>query len=338
MPPPAEQDRPRHSRAVGALKWFTILYALLLGLELSLLFILGLGNPILYGYDDACGYFPEPGQHVRRFFATNQTNSFGMRSPEIARQKSPGTLRLLFVGDSVTYGTTYVDQSKIFTSLLAQDLPLQLHRPVEVLNASAGGWAVSNELGFLKSRGGFDSDVVVFVINTGDLVQPMNRSVLSLAGGYPDHRPPFALVELWVRYIRPRVFQLVEPADAGSVAERPDPVTQTPPVLAALDEARQFARDHGAEFRLVYTPARGGEWESVQYARAFEMLREWAARSDVPLLDLSADLSSRPLTEVYQDSIHLRPLGNAIVAHAIESNWLWPEVPRGNPPSRADRP
>lgn len=321
----AQPSRPRRSWAYRALKWFTLLYALLLALELSLRFVVGLGNPVLYQYDPACGYLPAPNQHVRRFFRENDINSFGMRSPEVSPHKSPGTLRILFLGDSVTYGTTYVDQSQIFTSLLARDLPQQLHRRVEVLNASAGAWAPANEAGYLESRGTFDADVVVFVLNTGDLVQPMNRATLLLLNGYPEHRPPFALYELWVRYVAPRILRAGSAADAGSQAATVDVARQTPPVLDVLDEARRFAKEHGAEFRIVYTPAHGGEWDSPQYARGFEMLRAWAAREQVPLLDLSADLASRPMTHVYQDSIHLKPVGNQIVADSVEHKWTWPD-------------
>ena len=322
----AQRPLPRRSLAFRALTWFTILYSLLLAFELALRFALGLGNPVLYRYDDACAYLPEPGQHVRRFFRENDINSLGMRCPEYALHKLPGVLRILFLGDSVTYGTTYVDQSEIFTSLLARDLPQRLKRGVEVLNASAGAWAPANELGYLRSRGTFDADVVVFVLNTGDLVQPMNRQPLLLANGYPDHRPPLALYELWVRYVRPRVFHGASEVDAGSQAAPVDVMQQTPPVLEVLDEACRFAREHRAEFRILYIPARGEQWENLQYARGFEMLRSWAGRNQVPLLDLSSDLTSRPKLEVYQDSIHLRPAGNQIVAHAVEEKWTWPLV------------
>jgi hypothetical protein len=321
----AQPSPPRRSWAYRALKWFTVLYALLIVLELSLRFVFGLGIPVLYQYDAACGYLPVPNQQVRRFFSENDINSFGMRSPEIPAHKSPGTLRILFLGDSVTYGTTYVDQSQIFTSLLARDLPRQLHRQVEVLNASAGAWAPANEAGYLESRGTFDAELVVFVLNTGDLVQPMNRQPLLLANGYPEHRPPFALYELWVRYVRPRILRSGSAVDAGSQAATVDIAHQTPPVLEVLDEARRFAREHRAELRIVYTPAHGGEWESLQYARGFEMLRSWASRNQVPLLDLSSDLASRPMSEIYQDSIHLKPAGNQIVADSVEHKWTWPD-------------
>src|SRR5205085_2864502 len=116
-------------------------------------------------------------QRISRFFCRNDINSAGMRSEPIRTPKPSDELRIMFVGDSVLYGMTHVDQSKIATTILARELPTQLHRPVEVLNASAGGWAIGNEVGYLRSRGTFQSDVVVFVLNTYDMGQPFNDSV-----------------------------------------------------------------------------------------------------------------------------------------------------------------
>src|SRR5437763_17186053 len=116
MPPSIFARRKRKFRWAARLAGTAII--LLLVIELALRLVLGLGNPVIYQPDPACGYLPVPNQHVTRFFCRNDINSFGLRCPEFTANKPPGTLRILFVGDSVTYGTTHVDQSKIFTSLL----------------------------------------------------------------------------------------------------------------------------------------------------------------------------------------------------------------------------
>jgi hypothetical protein len=143
--------------------------------ELGLRMVLGLGRPILYELDPACGYFTQPHQDTRRLFARTATNGFGMRSPEFTMEKPSGTLRLLFLGDSITYGTTQVDQDDIFAELVRKDLSMKLHRRVEEINASANAWVISNEDGFLESRGTYNSDYVLLVLNSGDLDQPFSR-------------------------------------------------------------------------------------------------------------------------------------------------------------------
>src|ERR1700730_13282260 len=121
--------------------WPLIGLVLLIGLtEVGLRYVAGLGRPILYEPNAEFGYFMQPHQYTRRLLATTATNSYGMRSPEFAREKPSGVLRLMFLGDSITYGTTQVDQNDIFVEKVRRDLVANLGRRIEDLNASANGW------------------------------------------------------------------------------------------------------------------------------------------------------------------------------------------------------
>jgi len=95
-----------------------------------------------------------------------------MRSDEVSPVPTPGVVRVLFVGDSLTYGTTHVDQRKIFTQIVGRGLPSIVHHSVEVLNASANGWAPDNEWSWVRTRGIFHSNFVLLVLNDGDVTQP----------------------------------------------------------------------------------------------------------------------------------------------------------------------
>src|ERR1700722_12818774 len=91
---------------------------LLVGSELTLRFAFGLGRPLLYAADPQVGYLSAPNQDIRRFGATIHINQFGMRSDDLHVPRVEPGIRLLFIGDSVTFGTTRVDQDKIFTELI----------------------------------------------------------------------------------------------------------------------------------------------------------------------------------------------------------------------------
>src|ERR1700761_9638459 len=103
------------------------------------------------------GYMPAPNQDLHRFFSHVHINAFGMRSEDVSPTPSGKTRRILFVGDSVTYGPTYVDQAKLFTSRIQADFCRQ-HAQVQILNASAPGWAPANEVAFLRQRGTFGAE------------------------------------------------------------------------------------------------------------------------------------------------------------------------------------
>ena len=81
--------------------------------ELSLRYI-GLGYPIIYERSVLWGYSPVPNQNARRFHESPITidqNGFRISKP------LQGDQQILFFGDSITYGGSYVDDTQIFSSL-----------------------------------------------------------------------------------------------------------------------------------------------------------------------------------------------------------------------------
>lgn len=324
MAPAALAQPPLHKRRKRLLRRFRLVAFLLLVAfaltEFGLRTFLGLGSPLLYTHDASCVYLPVPNQDFTRLGCRNTLNSLSMRSPEFAPHKSRGMLRLMFLGDSIVYGTTHVDQQQIFTSLLARDLPRRLRQPVEILNASAGGWAPGNEAGYLRSRGTFESDAVFLVLNTGDLGQPTARPPLTLEYGFPERRPLFASYELWVRYVSPRFFGLQQPMDPGSSAPLVSSLNEWfPRELEFIKDVQQSATRGGAAFAIIFSPFLIQAHEPA-LADAFHRLQLWAGENDILLLDLAATYSALRPEEIYLDTRHLRPRGNELVAAAIEEN------------------
>jgi lysophospholipase L1-like esterase len=235
-----------------------------------------------------------------------------MRSPEFTLDKPPGALRLLFLGDSITYGTTLVNQDDIFVELVRKDLSMTLHRRVEEINASASGWAISNEYGFLHSRGTYNSDYVLLVLNSGDLDQPFS-SFSDVAGGQTTS-PRTAIGELLTR-----VLQLVKQSsqhDAGTTVQN-DPNTERAN-LRELTSMANFTRGQGSGLLLVFVPIRQviarGVATSVPNA-----LGDWARSEGVDILDLTRAVSSYETKAItLRDGIHYNPRGNRLLADLLE--------------------
>jgi len=97
-----------------------------------------------------------------------KTNSFGMRDDDFPLQKPEGTIRILLLGDSVTFGLG-VDQDSCYGQRLealmnGQDRPY----PCSVLNAGVGSYNTEQEKRWLSEKGlTFEPDIVLvgFVLN-----------------------------------------------------------------------------------------------------------------------------------------------------------------------------
>jgi hypothetical protein len=309
-----------------------LLIVALLGIAEGVLrFVFGLGNPVLITPDPECEYIIKPDQRVKRFFASTRTNHYGMRSEEVPPVRDPGHMRILFVGDSLTYGTSRVDQSEIFTEIVHRELPSIIHKPVDVLNASAGAWAPDNEVSYIRSRGIFQSDIVVFVLNDGDVTQ--SRSTMADVGdGLPSERPASAIGELWTRYLKPQLTHVVEKRDAGtSIAANADEVAQAN--LKDLETADGLVTSQGARMVIVFLPFRFDIPDKS--AKAQSTLRDWCAEHHVPMLDLTGSELPYSIRDLDLDNgYHFNDRGNAVVADGILK--LWPQTV-GQPQSAGGR-
>jgi hypothetical protein len=276
--------------------------------------LLGLGNPILLQADASCGYTLKPNQSVSRFFRHTGTNSLGMRSAEFNAQKPQGAFRIMFLGDSITYGTTQVDQSAIFTELVRRDLEEHLARKVEVLNASASAWAIGNEVAYLRSRGLFESNSLVLVLNSGDLSQPF-ATITDVSSDLPVIKPNSAIGELISRAVIPRLLHRPGKSDSGTAAasDTGSVVTEN---LANLSEMHLIATRANARLFVVYVPFRR-DVPSGAVASLPEPLSAWAQKEHVPILDLTAKEAARPIGVITLDGVHFNAEGNRIVSEGI---------------------
>jgi len=188
-----------------------------------------------------------------------------------------------------------------------------------VLNASAGAWAPDNELSYLRSRGTFDANVVLLVLNNGDLTQP--RATLEAVGGdLPQKRPVTALGEVFTRYLRPRMTHWMERNDAGdSVDANAGQVARDN--LADLDSIDELVTSQGVRLIVIFIPfrkdipARSQDSESA--------IQRWAAAHCVAMFDLTAAETPYTAAEITLDNgVHFNAKGNLILAQAIERTWL----------------
>jgi hypothetical protein len=174
----------------------TTLFALILlmsviviaGLEWSAKTFFGLGKVVLYDTHPLYGYRPQPNQTVARTpNVVVKTNNLGLRAQQdwdpLQKQN-----KVLFLGDSVTYGGSYIANDHLFSYCAVSALP-----GWESGNAGVNGWGVSNVYAFVKTERFLPATVYVSVFPEGDFYRGINR-----IGGQPfwTISPKFALEEL----------------------------------------------------------------------------------------------------------------------------------------------
>jgi len=102
--------------------------------------------------------------------ADTATNSHGLRGPEVALEKPPGTLRIAGLGDSVMFGWG-VDQEQTYMRLLERRLA-GAGRRVEVLNFAVPGYNSAQEAAMLERSLRFSPDLLLVNYCSNDWVAP----------------------------------------------------------------------------------------------------------------------------------------------------------------------
>lgn len=195
-------------------KLITASTMLLVLAEISARLALGLGDPLLYEVSPTYGYRPQPNQNLRRLGNRIYYNDRGLRSEPITDSPKPGTIRVLCIGDSITFGGVQVDQADTYPYQLQKILRDRSSKDFEVLNASAGGWGIENEEAYLSSKGIYHSQIVVLQLGSHDLFQPKSSGeIVGRSLNFPDRKPLLALQEGVFRYFIPRFLPGLQPSE-----------------------------------------------------------------------------------------------------------------------------
>jgi len=298
----------------------------LLAVELGLRMTIGLGDPPLFQADEEIGYLMAPGQEVYRLGNRIAINRFHQRSDEITLEPESGVLRIFFLGDSITFGISAVDQSETYPEIVAETLRRK-GRQAEALNASAVSWGIGNERAYVDRFGAFASRIAILQIGSSDLLQPTSTAeVVGVSPAYPDKKPLSAIGELLNRYLLPRLADVL----GYSAPAREEPVT--PEARNARFEANmeEFQRLVDALHResvqpvvllmpglpeLLDTPERLDRY--VPYRRRFIAL---ARQLSLPVIDIAALWKGDPaVASYYSDGTHLTAEGNHALAQILAS-------------------
>jgi hypothetical protein len=279
LPSPSKKTPPIPAvtkAAVGLQKLklgFIILLLIFVLSELICRFVIGLGDPPLYQADAKIEYLLRPSKLYYRFHTRFSVNRYGMRADDFPPQKTdPNELRIIVFGDSVLYGGVRIDQTKISTEILKQNLQKRYGRPIVVGNASAKGWGPPNEVAYLKRYGTLDADIIILELSSHDYADALKFiSVVGISSDFPDKKPLLALTDLFKTYLLPRYLHIGETPAGVDQSLESSPVSEDDigQCRTAEHEFFAFARAHGAKVALIQhltRPEFGGQYQPGYYA------------------------------------------------------------------------
>ena len=302
------------------------------------------GRPIeakttIFVPDERLGWRHRPGAEDAWLGVPVRINAKGLRGPELDHRKPRGVRRLLYLGDSVTFGALVADTAQTFPYRVEGLLEERGQNTVETVNAGVGGYSPWQERLYLEDEGlRYEPDLVVVSFVMNDVLE---EAFLSDVGFLP-HRYQLRRTASspWDRLARRsglvRLATLAGRALAGgdqgtgpgtglpdlravvTAGERPDVARAWQTTLAALDRLFGACRERGIPALLVVVPLKLQLEEASTGDAPQRLLREFARERSLPYLDLLPALARDESAPTYfLDDTHLTARGHAQVAEAL---------------------
>ena len=108
---------------------------------------LGLGNPLIYKKDSVVGYRLKELQSKKRLRGAIVSSDFEGFRYDNSKKTTSDTKYIIFVGDSVTYGGSYIDDKDLFSSRYCNLIKNNFH----CLNNGINSWGVLNMGRFISN-------------------------------------------------------------------------------------------------------------------------------------------------------------------------------------------
>jgi hypothetical protein len=289
---------------LGVLSVFLLCATIALECILRLMF--GLGNPVLYDSSPIYGYRPLPNQSMKRFHGSEiRINNLGLRADvewDNKREK-----KILFLGDSVTYGGSYISNSELFSTLAVRGLDGYLSG-----NAAVNGWGVENVYGLVVETDFTPAEIYVSVFPEGDFY----RGLVRFQGlPYFNSKPRFALEEPLLFYLH-RV-NLRRYVRWSNVAPKRQVEAVVEKAVMRLKEMDTYLKSKGLKHLIFVSPSRNqvfhGEPKDPLGRR---MLEKYSIRA-VYIVDRLSGAESWEESKVFHDGVHLEKEGHRVWARVI---------------------
>jgi hypothetical protein len=276
--------------------------------EMVLRLFLGLGDPLLYQSSPLFGYRLQAHQLVeRRDGARIRVNNLGLRAEDDWDDRREN--KILFLGNSVTFGGTFLSNIDLFSHLAVGQL-----EDYSAGNGGVNGWGIENMHALVVDYGFLPASVYVTVLQDMDF----ERGLSKFAGQpFWTRKPRFALEEAFFFFVYRWMLGMYEGHDRFvTEKEREKAIERSVVKLRELDE---FLRGQGF-IHLIYMST--DKFQLLGESAPDSLVRALLRRYNVPVKFIGdqpevRSLSPEEIAALFYDWNHLDKPGHALWGRII---------------------
>jgi hypothetical protein len=279
--------------------------------EYSLRYMVGLGDQVLYDSNPFYGFRPVPNQVASAFFGKKiRINNLGIRADEDWNGSVED--KVLFLGDSVTYGGAYISNDELFSHLALEGI-----EGFRSGNSGVNAWGVENIHGLIVESGFLPAKVYVTTLVEGDFYRGLTR-----VQGMPywNRKQKLALLELldYLCYTRlnKRYTRWTTFTDDG---------LKEKVVLRAvkrLDEMDRLLKSRNYKHLIYITPTKK---QILDNQNRDPLIQKHIINSGLNVIYIMDRINKMTLTDtekeaLFHDSVHLEIQGHALWGKIINDD------------------
>ena len=286
---------------------------MLLIIEVSLR-IYGLGNPIIYEKSLLWGYSPLPNQKSKRFKnATVSINEDGLRTSK----KFTNANKIIFYGDSVTYGGSYIDDNEIFSEITCKKLNI-IKELYSCGNAGVNAYGIKNIIQRTKNyEKKFPNHLIIITIIEGDFYRNFSQINSQPYFTKPIRNPLKGTTELTLHVLdiirnNQRFEEMKKNNDNYDNIEIKE-------IINKLVDFYKISKKNNISIKVIWSPALedfSGNKIKYKNNQIFNFLRKEIKNDFIDMGAIIEELNI-DINKIYYDGIHLSKFGHNIYGEII---------------------
>ena len=266
---------------------------------------IGLGDPITYDRNDVYGYSPKPNQKKKRLNNSTVTiNDVGLRSI-LDWKSNDDKKKIIFFGDSVTYGGSYIDDKETFVYLSCKNLK----NPQLICgNAGVNAYSIFNIV--FRSRYDLrlsDDHLRIFLLIPDDFYRGFqNYKTAHFYMNNNEYLFPAIIEALNFLSTKYNLKNFISKRVNNNYKEMNTKNLINESILILNTEIQRL-KNQNKKFLLFYSPSKNNnEINDYIYNEIYKLI-------NYEIIDLSNYLNN----EMYKDSVHYNKLGHKNISKII---------------------
>jgi hypothetical protein len=284
-----------------------------------LLKMYGLGEPIIYETNTSYRYAPKPNQSVVRLNKSKITiNKKGLRATQ--EWDSKNLNKILFFGDSVTYGGSYIDDKEIFSEIVCGNLNKDNNKKYLCGNAGVNAFGVDNIKNRILHGEVKDSEwMVITLIEEGGFRSLQN--VMSIPA-FLDKPRLFPAIQEICLYLTWKVNVFLRSGYNYNNTTQTKKITNSINIFQEsfrnLNNTLIIESTKGKKILVVFHPSKESILSGIE-SKEYKLMKKIfnQEKSKLLFLDMFSIIKSSSSSNLYYDSVHLDKNGHLLFAEKI---------------------